>query len=140
MIEAGKTIYFTRGSQEIKDWHIPRLQALARAIGKDLKYGWYQVPISNQFRNELVDENNALYRSEDYVGYEARQWIYGNGSIVPRRFAKVFSSDYTAFDWTQLPSEKRLISLLNCSLFMRQCCFYWFCKCSLVLNCGAGKN
>ena len=49
MIEAGKTIYFTRGSQEIKDWHIPRLQALARAIGKDLKYAWYNFPRTDQF-------------------------------------------------------------------------------------------
>ena len=98
MIEAGKTIYFTRGSQDIKDWHIPRLQALARAIGKDLKYGWYKFPRTDQFNKELVDENNALYWLVDAGDYEARQWIYGNGSRVPRRFAKVLSSNCTAFD------------------------------------------
>ena len=99
-IEADKMIYFIPGSQEVKDWDIPMVQARARAIGKELKYGFFKFPLSDQFRQELVDENNALYQTEERVGYEARNWIYGNGTILPRRFAKVFSSNYTAFDWT----------------------------------------
>ena len=98
-------IYFNSGSKGIKDWHIPRVQARARAIGKDLKYGWYKLPRTDQFYKELVDENNALYEVEDAGGYQARQWIYGNGSRVPRRFAKVLSSNYTAFDLVKVTNQ-----------------------------------
>ena len=111
MIEAGKTIYFTRGSQEIKDWHIPRLQALARAIGKDLKYGWYNFPATDQFIKELMDENNAMNRLVDDVDYQARQWIFGNGSRVPRRLAKVLSSNYTAFDLVEGTNQCKIQSI-----------------------------
>ena len=110
-IEADKTIYFTRGSQEIKDWHIPRLQALARAIGKDLKYGWYNFPATDQFIKELMDENNAMNRLVDDVDYQARQWIFGNGSRVPRRLAKVLSSNYTAFDLVEGTNQCKIQSI-----------------------------
>ena len=108
-IEADKMIYFSIGSQGTKDWHIPMVQARARAIGKDLKYGWYNFPPTDQFRKEMIDVNNAGTRLEDDMDYVARQWIFGNGSRVPRRLAKVLSSNYTAFDLVQLMQKLHLI-------------------------------